>query len=100
MNDNLKIIFEIQKQIIIQIQIKMFQFWSFDNFMTLIYSILFDFRRNELKNFDNIIDMLKNNIINFIKNKNNFDSLKKLESECYENHYKIVPSKNIKNKIN
>ena len=42
---------------------------------------------------------LINNIINFIKNKNNFDSLKKLESEFYDNHYKIVPLKNIKNKI-
>ena len=44
MKADLKIIFEIQKQIIIQIQIKMFQLWKND--IILIYSFLFDFRKN------------------------------------------------------
>ena len=95
----LKIIFEIQKQIIIKIQIKMFQFWKNDNFMTLIYSFLFDFRKN--KNFINsqdLNDMLMKNILNFLKNIN-YDSLKNMESEFNQNYYKIVPSENKKNKL-
>ena len=97
---DLKIIFEIQKQIIIQIQIKMFQLWKNDNFMTLIYSFLFDFRKN--KNFiisQELNDMLMKNIRNFLKNIN-YDSLKNMESEFNQNYYKIVPSENKKNKIN
>ena len=66
----------------------MFQLWKNDNFMTLIYSFLFDFRKN--KNFINsqdLNDMLMKNILNFLKNIN-YDSLKKIESEFNQNHYK------------
>ena len=100
MNENLQIIFESQKQIIIKIQIKMFQFWGYDNFMTLIYSFLFDFRKNGNINSENLINMLMNNILNFLKNINNSDSLKSIESEFNEKHHNIIPSENNKNKIN
>jgi hypothetical protein len=96
---DLKIIFEIQKQIIIKIQIKMFQFWKNDNFMTLIYSFLFAFRKNKkIIISKDLNDMLMNNILNFLKNIN-YDSLKKIESEFNQNHYKIVPLENKKNEI-
>ena len=100
MNDNLQIIFETQKQIIIQIQIKMFQFWKFDNFMSLIYSFLFDFRKDENFDYEDVIDMLMNNIINFLKKINNSDFLKGIEKDFNEKHYNIIPEENKKNQLN
>ena len=42
----------------------MFQFWNYENFMTLIHSFLFDFRKKEIKISEKNFDLM-NNILDF-----------------------------------
>ena len=104
--DNLKInkfneCFKILNEIIVKLQIKMKQNFNYDNINSFIYSILFDFRKENINfNGNDINEILFNNIEKFLLNKNNEKSLNIIEKKYYEYYSKIIPIENNKNVIN